>query len=304
MMEGLVSLLLCSATVVVCAVGAIVLIVLKEGSSSTSAVYTDDLWKPSFRSLHPFWLLAFRFLAFLYSSTILTTDVVTSGFGIFYFYTQWSFVLLIIYFGLATLYSAQAAARSRLSSAFYPDSESAVGFLKGYYNGGDVESKNAIATLQMYWETVFAENEELASYSGYLMQIIFQTLAGAATLTDAVYWLGIFPLMKDLPRTYDFLEINLHGMNLVFIIADMTLSRMRFSWFRGAYFTMWTCVYVLFQWSVHALGVQWWPYPFLDPTQQYAPLWYLVLCGAHVACYGLMCGVASLKHYLINCFSK
>lgn len=304
-MEGLVSLILCSAIIVVCAVAAIVLIVVKEGSSASSAVHTDNLWKPSCSSLHPFWLLAFRFLAFVYASTILTTDVIIAGFSIFYFYTQWSFLLLIIYFGLATVVSALAASRSRLSSSFIPNSESTVGFIKGYYNGGDdVESKNAIATLQMYWETVFTENEELASFPGFLMQIIFQTLAGAAMLTDAVYWMGIFPLMKELPRTYDFLEINLHGMNVVFLLVDILLSRMTFPWFRGAYFTMWTVTYVLFQWSVHALGVQWWPYPFLDPTQQYAPLWYLLLCGAHVICYGLICGVAYLKHRFSNCFSK
>ncbi|MCO5612639.1 hypothetical protein L7F22_066908 [Adiantum nelumboides] len=301
--EGLVSLLLCSVIIVVCVVAAIVLIVVKEGSSYSSAVYTDNLWKPSCTSVHPFWLLAFRFLAFLYSSTILVTDTIVSGFGIFYFYTQWSFVLLITYFGIATVVSALAASRSRLSGTPFSKSESAVGLIKGFYNGsGDVESKNTIATLQMYWETVFAQDEELASYWGFLMQIIFQSVAGAAVLTDAVYWLGLFPFMKDLPRSYDFLEINLHGMNVVFILVDMMLNRMSFPWYRGAYFTLWTAVYVLFQWSVHALGVQWWPYPFLDPTQKYAPIWYLVLCGAHVVCYGLMWGLASLKHRFGDCF--
>lgn len=304
-MEGLISLLLCSAIIVVCAVAGTVLIVLKEGSSSSSPVYTDDLWKPSCTCLHPFWLLAFRFLACLYSTTILITDVVASGFSIFYFYTQWSFLLLIAYFGIATVVSALAASRSRLSGSYFARSENAVGLIKGYYNGGgDVESKNAIATLQMYWETVFAENEELASVPGFLMQIVFQTVAGAAMLTDAVYWLGLFPLMKDLPRSYDFLEINLHGMNVVFIIVDMMLSRMSFPWFRGAYFTLWTAIYVLFQWSVHALGVQWWPYPFLDPTQKYAPIWYLILCAAHIVCYGLMWGVASIKRRVSKCFAK
>lgn len=301
-MEGLVSLILCSAIIVVCAVGAIVLVVVKEGSSASSAVYTDDLWKASCSSLHPFWLLAFRFLAFIYASTILTTDTVISGFSIFYFYTQWSFTLLIFYFGLAIVVSALAASRSRLSSSSFPSSESTVGFIKGYYNGSDdVESKNAVTTLQMYWETVFADNEEFATLPGFLMQITFQTLAGAAMLTDAVYWLGIFPLMKDLPRTYDFLEINLHGMNVVFVIVDIMLSRMKFPWFRGAYFTMWTVIYVLFQWSVHALGVDWWPYPFLDPTQTYAPLWYLALCISHVVCYGLIWGVTYLKRRFLTC---
>lgn len=302
-MEGLVSLLLCSAVLVVCSVSAIVLIVVKEGGSS-SAVYTDDIWKPSCSSLHPFWLLAFRFLAFLYASAILVTDVASYGFNVFYFYTQWSFLLLIIYFGLATLLSARAASRSRLSNSFDTQYDSNIGFLKGYYNGGgDLESKNAIATLQMYWETVFAENEELAPFSGFLMQIIFQTLAGAAVLTDTVYWMGIFPLLREIPRTYDFLEINLHGMNTVFLLVDIMLNRMSFPWFRGAYFSLWTGIYVLFQWSMHAVGLQWWPYPFLDPTQRYAPLWYVIMCVVHLLCYGLVCFVVSLKHRFLRCFT-
>ncbi|KAH7302768.1 hypothetical protein KP509_23G086200 [Ceratopteris richardii] len=180
-----------------------------------------------------------------------------------------------------------------------------MGFMKGYYNmDSDVESKNAIATLQMYWETVFAETEDLASFWGFLMQMIFQTSAGAVLFTDIVYWLGLFPLMKELGRSYDFLEVNLHGTNAVFILADVMLNRMSFPWFRGAYFTLWTGAYVLFQWSAHAFGLEWWPYPFLDPTKKYAPIWYLILCGGHMVCYGFVWGVAKVKRRLITCISN
>ncbi|XP_048617269.1 uncharacterized protein LOC125589082 [Brassica napus] len=44
--------------------------------------------------------------------------------------------------------------------------------------------------------------------------------------------------------------------------------------FRVSYFVVWTGVFVLFQWIVHACVSFWWPHPFLDLSSPYAPLWY------------------------------
>ena len=165
---------------------------------------------------------------------------------------------LILNSQLATISSAQGVSRSRLSSiSAVPGSIE--GFLKDFYKHGgnvDVENKDdAVATLQMYWETVFVDAEDQASFFfKFLLQIIFQvsfsfyekipikslisiifckdfnlvcesyslhlsfsvslsfhsflqTLGGAVVLTDIVYWLGIFPLLKDIPRSYDFVSI-------------------------------------------------------------------------------------------------
>lgn len=288
-------LLLCSGEVVLVSVSTIVLLVLKEGSS---LVYADDIWKPSCHAIHPSWLLGFRSVAFLYASAILATDIYSDGLSVFYFYTQWAFLLLIIYFGIASMFSLRAV--TRLANASREDS---ISFLKGYQIE-DEENKTAMASLKMYWETIVAETEQLAPFSGFLVQVLFQTLAGAAVLTDLVYWLGIFPVMKDIPRSYDFLEVNLHGVNCVLLLVEMSLNRMSFPWYRGAYFTLWSAVYVLFQWSVHALGmIEWWPYPFLDPTQRFAPVWYAMLCAGHVLCYGVLCSIESLKRRIFRCYT-
>ncbi|KAK4399713.1 hypothetical protein Sango_1077400 [Sesamum angolense] len=47
----------------------------------------------------------------------------------------------------------------------------------------------------------------------------------------------------------------------------------RFPFFRIAYFVLWTSVFVVFQWIIHAFVSMRWPYPFLDLSSPYAPIW-------------------------------
>ncbi|CAN1353159.1 hypothetical protein LINPERPRIM_LOCUS43043 [Linum perenne] len=66
----------------------------------------NDLWKPCWRSLNPLWLLTFRAIALLCLAPVLYGVVAGDGLIAFYFYTQWTFTLVMVYFGLATAISA------------------------------------------------------------------------------------------------------------------------------------------------------------------------------------------------------
>ncbi|KAH1259127.1 hypothetical protein GmHk_03G008674 [Glycine max] len=58
-----------------------------------------------------------------------------------------------------------------------------------------------------------------------------------------------------------------------------------FPWFRVSYFVLWSCGYVIFQWVIHAFGFKWWPYPFLELNNKWAPIWYLCLAVIHAPCH-------------------
>ncbi|RVW41572.1 hypothetical protein CK203_068159 [Vitis vinifera] len=65
----------------------------------------------------------------------------------------------------------------------------------------------------------------------------------------------------------------MHTMNAFFLLLDTSLNSLPFPWFRLSYFVLWSCIYVIFQWVIHACGFSWWPYPFLELSTQWAPLW-------------------------------
>ncbi|XP_074295761.1 uncharacterized protein LOC141623565 isoform X2 [Silene latifolia] len=62
-------------------------------------VYKDELWKMCLEGIHPFWLLLFRILALGVLLAFIIGNTIVDGPGIFYYYTQLTFVLTTIYFG-------------------------------------------------------------------------------------------------------------------------------------------------------------------------------------------------------------
>ncbi|MBA0854947.1 hypothetical protein Goshw_006966 [Gossypium schwendimanii] len=102
------------------------------------------------------------------------------------------------------------------------------------------------------------------------------------------------------------LVICMHSVNVVFLLGDTILNCLRLPFFRIAYFFLWTCSYVLFQWVLHAYSNIPWPYPFLDLTPAYAPLWYtlyLPYLGVgmmHLPAYGIYALVVRLKEVIYS----
>lgn len=263
-----------------------------------------ELWLPCWRKLSPLWLLGYRGLVFLVMSWLLTQMVLIDGAFAFYFYTQWTFTLVIIYFVIGTVISAHDC--WIYSRTGITESEEANGFLKG-----DLVNNNApISTVRAdtYREDNRLPNrcegkvhEKKAGFWGYVMQIIYQISAGAVILTDVVFWFLLVPFMSDEHLRLDLIMICLHSLNAVFLLIDTAVNRLPFPWSGMAYFVLWTCSYLTFQWVLHACGLTWWPYPFMELSTPWAPLWYLAIALVHIPCFGVYYLIAKAKN---SFFSK
>ncbi|XP_047981933.1 uncharacterized protein LOC125223028 [Salvia hispanica] len=240
----------------VCVIPTVVAIrFLRRIGGGSDPVKSADLWSPCWRNLHPRWLLFYRAFAFTSMAYLLYQTVAALGFIVFFFYTQWTFVLVLVYFGIATLISIQ-----------------------GCMKPGEKESDEKLGFLE------------------HLMQIIYQTSAGASMITDIVFWCLLLPFMLGESFQLTLLIGSMHSVNAVFLILESALNRMPFTWFGLIYFILWSCSYVVFQWAIHACCVKWWPYPFLDLSTPWAPLWYLALALVHVPFYGLYVWLTKAKH--------
>ncbi|KAL1568211.1 hypothetical protein AAHA92_03608 [Salvia divinorum] len=247
---------------------------------SPGILHEDEVWRPCLRSIHPGWLLAFRVFAFLVLLSMLILDVAVDGGTILYFYTQWTFTLITIYFGLGSLLSIRGCYehKNRGYTESLPDTE------RG--KGKDPNQHHNV--------------REEAGFLAYAFQIIFQMNAGAVMLTDSVFWFILVPFLVIKNYHFNFLIINMHSINAVFLLGETALNSLRFPWFRIGYFFLWTSVYVLFQWILHACVWIWWPYPFLDLSSSYAPLWYSTVALMHIPCYGVFVLVMKGKHWALK----
>ncbi|KAE8803595.1 putative LRR receptor-like serine/threonine-protein kinase [Hordeum vulgare] len=68
-------------------------------------VYLEDCWKSCLDDIHPAWLLAFRLVSFLFMASVIIYDVIVDGWTVFLYYTQWTFLLVTLYFGLGSVLS-------------------------------------------------------------------------------------------------------------------------------------------------------------------------------------------------------
>ncbi|CAA6668939.1 unnamed protein product [Spirodela intermedia] len=263
------------------------------------------LWVPCWRGLPPAWLLGFRVVVFVAMSFVLSRIVLGSVFSAFYFYTQWTFSLVIFYFALGAVISAHGCwiSSKRASSM----SEERTGCLESYM---DLEGDKSEAHIQVTDTTSrtiespssldFEENREKAGFWGCAMQVVYQTSAGAVMMTDIVFWCLIVPFLSDERFALNLLMGSMHSLNLVFLLLDTALNRMPFPWFGMAYFVLWSCLYVTFQWILHACGFTWWPYPFLELATPWAPLWYFCMALVHIPCYVFYYLVVKAKDSLFS----
>ncbi|KAK6261199.1 hypothetical protein QUC31_007015 [Theobroma cacao] len=303
--------LLCSIWVLITATFSFILIWKYEGFRKSShsnggtqqdtagSLHEDETWRPCLKGIHPAWLLAFRLVAFFVLLILLIVTSFVDGGSIFYYYTQWTFTLITIYFGLGSVLSMRGCYQyhKRVS-------------------GDKVDNVELDAEQGSYEDTIGGETSnnagknpecpeghsvrQPAGTSGYVFQIIFQMNAGAVFLTDCVFWFIIVPFLAIKDYNLSVLAINMHSINAVLLLADTAFNCLRFPCFRIAYFFLWTVIYVIFQWLVHAWVNVWWPYPFLDLSSPFAPLWYFSVALMHFPCYGLFALMVKLKHYAFS----
>ncbi|KAH0869809.1 hypothetical protein HID58_076831 [Brassica napus] len=227
--------------------------------------HSEDIWRPSLKQIHPGWLLGFRVLAFCFLLTSNIVRLAFRGFRIYYYYTQWTFTLITIYFRMGSLFSVYGC---------------------------------------------FQHKKQLSRRIP-----IDQTSAGAAVLTDSIYWTVIFPFLslQDYEMSFLFTFIlaltlnifdSLGHSSLTFLLLTMFSDDCEFAyeqppqfltvWF--SYFILWTGSFVIFQWLLHVFISVGWPYPFLDLSIPMAPVWYLLVALLHLPSYALYALFVRIKH--------
>ncbi|KAL2961352.1 hypothetical protein AAZX31_17G085800 [Glycine max] len=274
----------------------------KEGEKETSStLYEDEIWRPCLKGINPVWLLGFRVFAFAVLLVLLILIATEDGGSIFYFYTQWTFAAVTIYFGLGSLLSMHGCYQ-HLKKA----SGGKVGNVDGYAEQGiyDAPTPPQNSNPSNHEKGLGAPQEHLVRQTagtwGYIFQILFQMIGGAVMLTDCVFWFIIVPFLTIKDYNINLVSTIMHTINAVFLLGDTALNSLRFPWFRIGYFCMWTITYVIFQWIVHAIVKLWWPYPFLDLSSPYAPLCYFSMALLHIPCYGIFALIMKLKHSVLS----
>ncbi|CAI9756290.1 unnamed protein product [Fraxinus pennsylvanica] len=227
-------------------------------------------------------------------------DTIIHSAGIFYFYTQWTFTLVTIYFGIGSSISIHGCIRYFHEVDGERDDGSNAE--RGSYVAPSLEDKDDLPSMT---RSLNHHREPLdcrtADAWEYAFQILFQMCAGAVTLTDSVFWLIIYPFLTGKDYRLHFLVVCMHSVNAVFLLGETFLNRLRFPFFRIAYFALWTCVFVIFQWIIHACISMWWPYSFLDLSSPYAPIWYLGVGLLHLPCFAIFTLIFRIKQF---CLSK
>lgn len=284
--------LLCAIWVFTSIIIASYLIWKYEGSSNTENYkevkqqertwfnYECEAWMPCIKGLHPVWLLAFRIISFCLLLAAGTSDVAIHGTDLFFYYTQWTLSLVTFYFAFGSVLSAYGCLRQH----------------KRY----DVDAVQEFLLPLTHDKNTKTHFLLTASFWGYVFQIMFQTIAGAVMLTDSVYWIVMAPFLTIVGYEMGFLTVVAHSLNLVLLLGDTALNSLCFPWFRISYFLLLTSFYVLFEWILHAFVVTWWPYPFLDLTLEYSPMWYLIVALLHLPCYSIFFLIVKLKYYILS----
>ncbi|KAI4341629.1 hypothetical protein MLD38_026328 [Melastoma candidum] len=264
----------------------------------------SQIWRCCWVPLgHPGWLLLTRSLSLATLSGFLAWDVVDWDASIFVYYTEWTFALVMVYFGLGVMmsaygcwvysrqtYSSENRATDPLLRNDLEDNRYSI--VSSNYEVGIMEATGKRARSRYTEEDIL----QRAGFWGYLMQIAYQTSAGAVILTDIVFWCIIVPFLPTERLGLNLLMGSMHTLNLFFLLVDTSLNSLSFPWFRLSYFVLWSCTYVIFQWVIHACGFSWWPYPFLQVTSPWSAVWYLAMAGAHVPCYGLYAIIVKAKN--------
>jgi hypothetical protein len=263
----------------------------------------EELWMSCGGAVRPELLLVFRALAVAYLLPQLLYNIVKDGFSGYFFYTQWTFTLLILYFSLALRVSVDhfvnekfnRSLPARIESPDFGDEQvmldeddevEGAGVRSILQNGKDP------ATEQGKGQLPFApgrgEKLEDAGIAGYVTQAVFQAVLPAVLLTDMVYWCLLVPFVLPKTTRHTFIDVNMHAVNALLLLTEFALNSLRFPWFRIGYIILWSASYTYFQWTLFTTGLSHkWPYPFMDVKTPWAPAWYLFIIVFHGICFAL-----------------
>ncbi|KAI4368457.1 hypothetical protein MLD38_017013 [Melastoma candidum] len=263
--------------------------------NKAGCVGEDELWRTCLKSINPVWLLGYRVFSFVVLLSVISTNVFVDGIGVFYFYTQWTFALVTAYFGIGSWLSINGFVRSSGRTSCRIDRE------RRLYEAAPLQERLDMNDVPKSSTSIEKSCNRLsAGVWGYIFQIVYQMSGGAVMLTDSVFWIILYPFLTSKDYHLNTMDVCLHSINAFFLLGDTFLNNMHFPMFRFAYFVMWTGIYVIFQWIIHAFVSMWWPYPFLDLSTPYAPLWYLGVALMHIPCYGFFALINRAKRYWLS----
>ncbi|KAF3592506.1 hypothetical protein DY000_02025475 [Brassica cretica] len=165
--------------------------------------HSEDIWRPSLKQIHPGWLLGFRVLAFCFLLTSNIVRLAFRGFRIYYYYTQWTFTLITIYFGMGSLFSVYGCFQhkkqlSRSTPIDQVANDAEIRLLLPLLNGENM----------LFIEKIRPSDSKTLGSCVKLFHIIFQTSAGAAVLTDSIYWTVIFPFLSLQDYEMSFVDVH------------------------------------------------------------------------------------------------
>ncbi|GAB4846733.1 hypothetical protein Ancab_025741 [Ancistrocladus abbreviatus] len=105
----------------------------RESHQLPQLFHDDDAWRTSLREVHPIWLLAFRVLAFSLFLAILIVEIVIHGVAMLFYYTQWTFTLVTIYFGFGSVLSMYGCFQRHEIAKRFNIAHSGISSEQGYY---------------------------------------------------------------------------------------------------------------------------------------------------------------------------
>ncbi|EPS69938.1 hypothetical protein M569_04824, partial [Genlisea aurea] len=180
-----------------------------EDEIPPGTLYGDEVWRACLRSVHPGYLLAFRLFAFVVLLMMLIMNVIVDGGTIFYYYTQWTFALVTVYFALGSWLSMEGCHRYGHDA---------------YLHFDDAEGANSKTTIATATRDPPNLERRKAGFLAYAFQIIFQVNGGAVILTDTVFWFIIVPFLAIKDYKLNFLIVNMHLINAVFLLVETALN--------------------------------------------------------------------------------
>uniref|UniRef100_A0A453AUM7 Uncharacterized protein n=1 Tax=Aegilops tauschii subsp. strangulata TaxID=200361 RepID=A0A453AUM7_AEGTS len=165
-----------------------------------------------------------RAFALAAAAALLVRDIVPHGPRVFFFYTQWTFLLVTIYFAVATAISAHGcwsySKKSLRKTDEYGDVEN-----RDLSTSISGERKNdEIDKMASYYEQI--ANEKRAAFWGRCMQIIYQASAGATMLTDVTFWGLLVPFFYRDKFGLSMVTDGMHSVNAVLLLIDTLLNNM------------------------------------------------------------------------------
>ncbi|KAL8170393.1 hypothetical protein V2J09_022197 [Rumex salicifolius] len=226
-----------------------------------------QLWTSCWLDLHPAWLFGIRVVSFCVLAGFLLWDFQDWGGTIFFYYTEWTYHLTLLYFAIGSVISGHGCwMYHKMNTSASEEIETT------RLNVGDYRIRQYRGAIKLQSHYYQEEVLKRAGFWGYLMQISYQTCAGAVILIDIVFWCVLLPFLSDAHFGLYPLMSSMHTFNVVFLLLDASVNSIRFPWFRLAYFVLWSSTYAIFQWVIHACGFPWWPYAFLELSTPLAPV--------------------------------